>query len=90
MVYFHNSFVFQSLLKDEAVLKTSLFFLFLQPALTIPFPFLFFKGEDEGQPEPALTIPFPVNKFPYKLASKVPDDILKKPRFCLLFRFQLF
>ena len=55
---------------------------FLVPALTIPFPFLFCKAEDEGQPEPALTIPFPVNKFPNKIAPKVANNKLKNPRFC--------
>ena len=43
------------------------------PGLTIPFPFLF--------PVPALTIPFPVNKFPNKLAPKVPIKIFKNPPF---------
>ena len=44
------------------------------PALAIPFPFLF--------PEPALTIRFPANTFPYKLAPKVPNNVLKYPPFC--------
>ena len=43
------------------------------PALTIPFPFFF--------PEPALRIRFPANKFPNKLAPKVPNNILKNPPF---------
>ena len=43
------------------------------PALTISFPFLF--------PELALTIPFPYNKFPNKLAPKVPNNILQNPPF---------
>ena len=45
-----------------------------EPALTNPFPFLF--------PEPALIIPFPDNKFPNKLAPKVPNSTLKNPTFC--------
>ena len=49
------------------------------PALTIPFPLLF--------PEPALKIPFPVNKFPNKLAPKVPNNILKNPPFCSFVSF---
>ena len=49
------------------------------PALTILLPFLF--------PEPALTIPFPANKFPNKLAPKVPNNILKNPPFCSFVSF---
>ena len=61
MVHFCNIFVFQNLLKDEAVLKTPFFCKTEEkrrpvPALTIPFPFLFCEAEDEGRPEPALTI----------------------------------
>ena len=40
-------------------------------ALTIPFHFWLL--------EPALTIPFPANRFPNKLASKVPNNMLKNP-----------
>ena len=55
-------------------------FLFPEPALTIFFPFLF--------PEPALTTHFPVNKFPNKLAPKVPNNVLKNTPFCFfLFYF---
>ena len=46
------------------------------PALTIPFPFLF--------SEPALTIHFPANKFPNKIALKVPNNILKNFHFSFL------
>ena len=49
------------------------------PALTTPFPFLF--------PEPGLPFPFPDNKFPNKLAPKVPNKILKNPPFVFLFHF---
>ena len=49
------------------------------PACTIPFPFLL--------PEPALIIPFPANKFPNKLAPKVPNKMLKDPPFCSFFFF---
>ena len=36
-------------------------------------------------PSPARTIPFPpVNKFPNKLAPKVPKSILRNPPFCSL------
>ena len=89
MVHFDNIFVFQSLLKHEAELKSHCFpvpaltipfpFLFPEPALTIPFPFLF--------PEPALTVPFPANKCPNKLAPKVPNKVLKILLFVLLFEF---
>ena len=44
------------------------------PAFTIYFPFLF--------PKRALTIPFYVNKFPNKLAPRVPNNIFKNPPFC--------
>ena len=91
MVHFYNIFVFQSLLKDEAALKISFFpvpaltvpfhFLFSVPGLTIPFPFLF--------PELAFTILFPVNKFPNKLAPKVPNKILKNPPFCSFVLFYI-
>ena len=70
---------------------------FPEPALTIPFPFLFCEAEDEGRykveefkerrPEPALTIPFPDNKFPNKLAPHVPNNILKNPPFCSFVSF---
>ena len=70
-----NTFVFQSLLKDEAALKIPFFPV---TALTIPFHFLF--------PEPALTMSFPATKFPNKLAPKVPNNILKNsPIFRLAF-----
>ena len=49
------------------------------PALTIPFPFLF--------SEPTLTIPFPANKFPNKVAPKVPNNVLKNPSFCSFVSF---
>ena len=49
------------------------------PALTIPFPFLY--------PKSALKSLFPVNKFPNKLASKVPNNILKNPPFCSFVSF---
>ena len=49
------------------------------PTLTTPFPFLL--------PEPALTIPFPANKFPNKLAPKVPNKMLKNPSFCYFVSF---
>ena len=49
------------------------------PVITIPFRFLF--------PEPALTIRFPANKFPYKLAPKVPNSILKYAPFCSFVSF---
>ena len=49
------------------------------PALTIPFHFLF--------PESALTILFPADKFPNKLAPKVPNNILKIPPFLSFFSF---
>ena len=61
-----------------------------EPALTIPFPFLFsYEVQEfkERQPEPALTIPFPANKFPNKLAPKVPKTYLKILLFVLLFHF---
>ena len=61
-----------------------------KPAVTIPFPLLFCKAIDEGRPKPALSIPFPVNKFPNKLATGVPNNVLKNPPFVLLFHFQLF
>ena len=76
MVHFDNIFVFQSLLKHEAELKSHCFPV---PALTIPFPFIF--------PEPALTVPFPANKCPNKLAPKVPNKVLKILLFVLLFEF---
>ena len=60
---------------------------FPEPALKTPFPFLFFEVEDKGRPEPALKIPFPVNKFPHKLAPKVPNNILKNPPFCSFVSF---
>ena len=63
MVHFDNIFVFQSLLRDEAVLK---------------IPFFFFQ---EWLPVSALTVPCPVDKFPNKLAPKVPNNILKSPPF---------
>ena len=53
---------------------------FAVPALTIPFPFLFVFPF--LFPEPALTITFPINKFPYKLAPKEPNNILKNLPFC--------
>ena len=71
MVNFYNIFVFQNLLKDEAVFKNTIFPV---PAVAILFPFWF--------PEPALTIPFPANKFPNTLAPKVPNKILKNRPFC--------
>ena len=55
------------------------FYCFPEAALTIPFPFLF--------TEPALTIPFPANKFPNKLAPKVPNNIFKNPPFCSFVTF---
>ena len=58
----------------KAALKIPFRFLLPKPALKIPFPFLFSK--------PALKIPFPVNKFPNKLAPKVPYNILKNPPYC--------
>ena len=68
MVHFYNIFVFQNLLKDETVLKIPLR---TSTSSFNSFSFLF--------PEPALTIPFPVNKFPNKLAHKVPNNTLKNP-----------
>ena len=62
----YNSFSF---LFPEPTLTIAFPFLFPEPTLTIPFPFLF--------PEPTLTIPLPVNKFPNKLAPKVPKTYLK-------------
>ena len=92
MVHFYNIFVFQNLLKNEAVLKIPFFCEAEEfeerrpvPALTIPFPFLF----SFSFPEPALTIPLPVNKFLNQLAPKLPNNILISNN-VLLFHFQLF
>ena len=53
---------------DEKV-TANLFFLTPLPALTTPSPLALLTS----LPSPALTIPFPpVNKFPNKLAPKVP------------------
>ena len=49
------------------------------PALTISFHFFL--------PEPALTISFPANRFPNKLAPKVPYNMLKNPHFCSFVSF---
>ena len=49
------------------------------PALKIPFSYLL--------PEPALTIPFPANRFPNKLAPKVPNNMLKNHPFCFFVSF---
>ena len=54
---------------------------FPEPALTIHFPLLF--------TDPALTIPFPINKFPNKLAPRVPNNILKNPPFCSFVSFSI-
>ena len=43
------------------------------PALIIPLPL---------EPYPALTIPLPASIFPNKLASNVPNNILRKHPFC--------
>ena len=59
------------------------------PALTIPFPFLFCEAEDKGLLDPALTIPFPVNQFPNRLAPKVPNNILKNLRFYIFDSFSI-
>ena len=39
--------------------------------------------------DPALTIPFPVNKFPNKLAPRVPNNILRNPPFCYFVSFSI-
>ena len=65
---FHSFFEEEDKGRPEPVLKIPFPFLFPEPALTIPFPLF---------PEPALTIPFPANKFPNKLAPKVPKTYLK-------------
>ena len=85
MVHFDNTFVFQNLLKDEAVLKTQSFssassynpssFFISRTRSYNSFSFFLF-------PEAALTIPFPAYKFPKKLAPKVPNNILKNLPFC--------
>ena len=82
MVHSDNTFVFQSLLKDEVPVPTLTIpfpFLFPELPLTIPFPSVF--------PQPALTIPFPAHKIPYKLAPKVTNNMLKYSLFALLFHF---
>ena len=38
-------------------------------------------------PSPALIVPLPVNRFPYKLTSKVPNNSLGNPHFCSLASF---
>ena len=62
---------------DEKVTANLAFFLTPAPALITP--------------SPARTIPFPpVNKFPNKLAPKVPKSILKNPSLCSLVSFSIF
>ena len=98
MIHFRSIFVFK-FVKDGAVVKIQLFYeaedkrrpepaltipfplLFPDPALTIPYSLLF--------PEPVLTMPFPVNKFPNKLAPRVPSNILKNPPFCYFISFSI-
>ena len=90
MLHFDNTFVFQSLLKDEAALKIPFFSV---SVLTIPFPFLFpYEVEEfkERRPEPGLTTPFPAKMFPNRLAPKVPNKILKNPPFCSFVSFLIF
>ena len=56
---------------EKVIVNLGVFFLLSSPALTIPSPTLTI-------PSPALIITFPpVNKFPNKLAPKVPSNILK-------------
>ena len=76
MVHFYNIFVLQNLLKDETALKIPLFF-----STSSYNSFSVFISL------PALTVSFPVNKFPNKLAPKVPNNIHKNPPFVLLFHF---
>ena len=63
------------------------------PALTIPLPVpvlsipLPVPAPAIPLPVPVLTIPFPVNKFPKKLAPRVPYNILKNPPFCFFVSF---
>ena len=71
---------------DEMVIVNLGLFLLPSPARTIPSPLALLAT----LPSLARIIPFPpVNKFPNKLAPKVPSHILKNPPLCSLVSFSI-
>ena len=58
--------------------------------VTVNLVFFLLPSDERTIPSPVRTIPFPpVNKFPNKLAPKVPKSIPKSPPLCYLVSFSI-